>query len=126
MLHAVTPGACYKSILIRLPDFAGLGSALAVGIGYMDPGTGATGVEATRFGNTRIWAVMASGAAAALLQILVVRFAASSGKGLMEAISDRFPRSSAQLWIVYALAIVATEIAELVGLVIGLQMLFGI
>jgi manganese transport protein len=92
----------------------------------MDPGNWATDLDATRFGNTLLWSVLGSGLAAALLQILVVRYAASSGYGLMEGIARRFPVTGRNLWYVYALAIIATELAEFVGLVVGIQMLFGV
>jgi manganese transport protein len=125
MLHAIKPAACFKMSSVPLRSFAGLGSALAVSIGYMDPGNWATDLDATRFANTLLWAVLASGFAAALLQILVVRYAASSGYGLMEGIANCLPATGRRLWYVYALAIVATELAEFVGLVVGIQMLFG-
>jgi manganese transport protein len=126
MLHAIKPAACFKTFAPRLPQLAGLGSAFAVCIGYMDPGNWATDLDATRFGNTLLWSVLVSGIAAALLQILVVRYAASSGMGLIEGIVARFPAASRALWFVYALAIIATEIAEFVGVVVGLRMLFGL
>ena len=126
MLHALKPAACFKTFAIRLPHAAGVGSAFAVCIGYMDPGNWATDLDATRFGNTLLWSVVASGIAAALLQILVVRYAASSGMGLMEGIVARFPAASRPLWYVYATAIVATEVAEFVGVAVGLRMLFNL
>lgn len=124
-MQALQSAECFRVSSIRFPNVAGLGSALAVSIGYMDPGNWATDLDAARFGNTLLWSVLASGGAAVLLQILVVRFAASSGTGLMEGIATRFPATGRRLWYVYALAIVATEVAEFVGLVIGIQLLFG-
>ena len=126
MLHAIKPAACFRTVAVRLPQLAGFGSAFAVCIGYMDPGNWATDLDATRFGNTLLWSVIVSGFAAALLQILVVRYVASSGMGLMEGIVARFPAASRRLWFIYAVAIIATEIAEFVGVVVGLQMLLSL
>ena len=108
------------------PIVATAGSAFAVGIGYMDPGNWATDLDATRYGSTLLWSIVVSGFAAMMLQVLVIRFASASDTGLMEAISARFPAANSALWTVYALAIVATELAEFVGLVIGLQLVFTI
>ena len=104
------------------PLLATVGAAFAVGIGYMDPGNWATDLDATRYGNSLLWSIVASGIAAIVLQVLVVRFATTSSVGLIEAIAARFPAAYVTLWTVYALSIVATELAEFVGLVIGLEM----
>ncbi len=101
---------------------AATGAAFAVGIGYMDPGNWATDLDATRYGYALLWSVLLSGAAAVLLQVLVVRHAAAGGEHLAAAIARRWPRASAWLWPLYALAIVATEIAEFTGVVLGLQL----
>jgi manganese transport protein len=98
------------------------GAAFAVGVGYMDPGNWATDLNATRFGDALLWAVLLSGLAAGVLQLLVVHYAAASGEDLDEAIARRWPRASSWLWAAYALAIVATEIAEFVGLVLGIEL----
>ena len=114
---------------VRLPGrrcattIATAGAAFAVGVGYMDPGNWATDLDATRYGDTLLWAVLMSGLAAGVLQLLVVRYATESGEDLAEAIARRWPRASRWLWPLYALAIVATEIAEFVGLVLGIQLL---
>jgi manganese transport protein len=101
---------------------AATGAAFAVGIGYMDPGNWATDLDATRYGFALLWAVLLSGFAAVLLQVLVVRHAAAGGEDLAVAIARRWPRASRWLWPLYALAIVATEIAEFTGVVLGLQL----
>jgi manganese transport protein len=102
------------------------GAAFAVGIGYMDPGNWATDLDATRFDDALLWAVLASGIAGAILQLVVIRFAAAGGEDLATAIARRWPQAARWLWPLYALAIVATEIAEFVGLVIGLQLLLNL
>jgi len=94
-----------------------------IGVGYMDPGNWATDLDATRFGDALIWSVIASGIAAILLQTLAVRFTAQTGEDLMHAIARRWPRAASRLWALFALAIVATELAEFVGLVVGIMLL---
>ena len=99
-----------------------IGAAFAVGIGYIDPGNWATDLDATRFGDALLWAVLLSGAGAVLLQILVVHFTAASGDDLARAIARTWPRAARWIWPVYALAIVATEVAEFTGIVVGLEL----
>jgi manganese transport protein len=92
----------------------------------MDPGNWATDLDATRYGDALLWSVLASGLAAMLLQTLVVRYVAHSGEDLMQGIARRWPGSARTLWWLYALAVVATELAEFVGLVVGLTLLLHI
>ncbi|MFN2461565.1 MAG: Nramp family divalent metal transporter [Candidatus Velthaea sp.] len=99
------------------------GAAFAVGIGYMDPGNWATDLNATRYGVTLLWAVVFSGAAAMLLQVLVVKYTAATGYDLAQAIARRWPRQAPFLWPFYGFAIVATEMAEFTGVVVGIELL---
>jgi manganese transport protein len=113
-----------KVVPITLPGLAGVGAAFAVSIGYMDPGNWATDLNAASYHYALLWAVVASGFAACILQVLVLRFVGASGLGLSEAVRLGFPRLNAPLSLVYIGAIIATEISEFVGLVVGLQMVF--
>ncbi len=107
---------------LRFGAFATGGAAFAVGVGYMDPGNWATDLDAARYGNALLWAVIVSGVAATLLQILAVRHAAESKRSLAESIARRWPHAARFLWPAYAAAIVATEIAEFTGVVLGLEL----
>lgn len=60
----------------------------------MDPGNWATDLDATRFGYGLLWAVVASGVGAVLLQLLVVRLTAAGGDDLAGAIARRWPRAA--------------------------------
>lgn len=99
-----------------------IGAAFAVGIGYMDPGNWATDLDATRFGDALLWAVLLSGIGAVLLQVLVVRHATASGEDLARSIARTWPRASAWLWPAYTVAVVATEIAEFTGVTVGIAL----
>ena len=103
---------------------AGVGAAFAVSIGYMDPGNWATDLNAASYRFALLWAVVAAGVAACILQVLVLRFVGASGLGLSEAVKRTFAKANGALSLTYIGAIVATEVAEFVGLVVGLQMVF--
>jgi manganese transport protein len=104
--------------------FATAGAAFAVGIGYMDPGNLSTDFNATAFGYTLLWSILASGAAAIVLQSLVVCVAAANECDIASDIRRRWPQTSIVLWPVYAASILATETAEFTGVTLGLQLLF--
>jgi manganese transport protein len=124
MLQTAVPISYGSLIRTALPRFAGAGAAFAVSIGYMDPGNWATDLNAATYHYALLWAVVASGIAACVLQVLVIRFVGSTGRGLAEAIRYGFPKIQARLALLYICAIIATEISEFVGLTVGLQMVF--
>jgi manganese transport protein len=99
-----------------------IGAAFAVGIGYMDPGNWATDLDAARFGDALLWAVLLSGIGAVLLQLLVVRHTAATGEDLARSIVRAWPQAAPWLWPAYATAVVATEIAEFTGVVVGIAL----
>jgi manganese transport protein len=96
--------------------------AFAVGIGYMDPGNWATDLDAARYGDALLWSVLLAGGAAVLLQILVVRHTVASGEDLARAVARTWPGLARWLWPVYTVAIVATEVAEFTGVVVGVEL----
>jgi manganese transport protein len=106
--------------------FAGPGFLVAVG--YMDPGNWATDLAGgARFGYALLWVIMMSNLMAILLQHLCIKLGVVTGRDLAQACRDHYPRPVALfLWILAELAITATDLAEVVGSAIGLQLLFGI
>ncbi len=108
--------------------FAFFGPAYLISVGYIDPGNWATDLEGgSRFGYTLIWVLLMSNAMALVLQVLAARLGIVTGKDLAQACRDHYPRWVGHiLWILTELAIVATDIAELIGTTIGLNLLFGI
>lgn len=108
----------------RLLAFAG--PAYLVSVGYMDPGNWATDLEGgARFGYQLLWVLVASNLVALLLQTLSARLGIATGRDLAQASRDEYPRAvSYTLWILCELAIVACDLAEVLGAAIGLNLLF--
>lgn len=110
----------------RLMAFIGPG--YLVSVGYMDPGNWATSIAGgAQFGYTLLFVALLSNIMAIILQSLCARLAVGSGRDLAQACRDAFPRPVAwMLWLFAEIAIIATDIAEVVGTAIGLNLLFGI
>ncbi len=110
----------------RLLAFVGPGYMVAVG--YMDPGNWATSIAGgSKFGYTLLVVALVSNLMAIVLQSLCARLAIASGRDLAQACRDAFPRFvSIPLWLGAEIAIIATDIAEVIGTAIGLNLLFGI
>ncbi|GEO36391.1 divalent metal cation transporter MntH [Skermanella aerolata] len=110
----------------KLAAFIGPGYLVAVG--YMDPGNWATSIAGgSRFGYTLLVVALVSNIMAIVLQSLCARLAIASGRDLAQACRDAYPRPvSLVLWFLAELAIVATDLAEVIGTAIGLNLLFGI
>ena len=112
--------------LRRLLAFVGPGYLVAVG--YMDPGNWATALAGgSAFGYTLLSVALVSSLMAMLLQALCARVGIATGRDLAQFCRDRFPRPvNAVLWVLAEVAICATDLAELIGTAIALQLLFGI
>ena len=105
-----------------------LGPGYMVAVGYMDPGNWATSLAGgSQFGYALLSVALISNLMAIVLQSLCARLAIASGRDLAQACRDAFPKIvSIPLWIAAELAIIATDIAEVIGTAIGLNLLFGI
>ena len=105
-----------------------LGPGYLVAVGYMDPGNWATSLAGgSKFGYTLLVVALISNLMAIVLQSLCARLAIASGRDLAQACRDAFPRFvSIPLWLAAEIAIIATDIAEVIGTAIGLNLLFGI
>jgi len=114
------------SWLRRLLAFSGPG--YMVSVGYMDPGNWATDLAGgSRFGYTLLTVIMVSNLMAILLQALAARLGIATGRDLAQACRDAYPRSVGYaLWIACELAIIACDLAEVIGTAIALKLLFGI
>lgn len=108
--------------------FAFLGPGYLVAVGYMDPGNWATSLAGgSKFGYTLLAVALLSNMMAILLQALCARLGVATGRDLAQACRDSFPRPVAWvLWALAELAICATDLAEVIGTAIGLNLLFGI
>jgi manganese transport protein len=105
-----------------------VGPGYLVAVGYMDPGNWATSIAGgAQFGYALLTVALMSNIMAIILQSLCARLAVGSGRDLAQACRDAFPGTvSFVLWIFAEIAIIATDIAEVVGTAIGLNLLFGI
>lgn len=112
--------------LRRLLAFVGPGYMVAVG--YMDPGNWATAIAGgSAFGYTLLSIALLSSLMAMLLQAICARIGIATGRDLAQLCRERFPRWAAiPLWLMAETAICATDLAEVIGTAIALQLLFGL
>ena len=108
--------------------FAFLGPGYLVSVGYMDPGNWATDIAGgSKFGYTLLSVILISNLMAILLQSLCVRLGVATGRDLAQACRDYYSKPVAiALWILCEIAIVACDLAELLGSALALNLLFGI
>ncbi len=105
-----------------------VGPGYLVSVGYMDPGNWATSIAGgAQFGYTLLVIALMSNIMAIILQSLCARLAIATGRDLAQACRDAFPKPIAWvLWLFAEIAIIATDVAEVVGTAIGLNLLFAI
>lgn len=104
------------------------GPAYLVSVGYMDPGNWATDIAGgSRFGYALIWVLLMSNMMALLLQSLSARLGIVRQLDLAQASRRTYNRGvNFCLWILAEIAIAACDLAEVLGMAIGLQLLFGL
>lgn len=104
------------------------GPALLISIGYMDPGNWATDLEGgARFGYQLLWVLVMANWMAILLQSLSARLGIVTGQDLAQACRASYPRPVALgLWALAEVAIIACDLAEVLGTAIALKLLFKI
>src|SRR6266508_729933 len=105
-----------------------LGPGYLVAVGYMDPGNWATSLAGgSKFGYALLTIALLSNIMAIILQALCARLGIGAGRDLAQACRDAFPRAvSWPLWVLAEIAICSTDLAEVIGTAIGLNLLFGI
>jgi len=108
--------------------FAFIGPAYLVSVGYMDPGNWATDIAGgSQFGYKLIWVLLMSNLIALLLQSLSARLGIVRGLDLAQASKAAYPNwANIPLYILAQIAIIACDLAEIIGMAIGLQLLFGL
>ncbi len=125
----------YRSV--RLPPasagwlrklLAFMGPGYLISVGYMDPGNWATALAGgSAFGYTLLSVALLSSVMAILLQALCARVGIATGRDLAQLCRERFsPILAYPLWLLAEVAICATDLAELIGTAIALDLLFGI
>src|SRR5688572_15077875 len=103
------------------------GPAYLVSVGYMDPGNWATDLAGgSQFGYTLIWVLLMSNLMALLLQSLSARLGIVRNRDLAQANRETYPKGiNFCLYILAEVAIAATDLAEILGMAIGIQLLTG-
>ena len=105
-----------------------VGPAYLVSVGYMDPGNWATDIEGgARFGYMLIWVLLMSNIMALVLQTLCARMGIVTGLDLAQGCRREYSRPlNFFLWLLAEIAIAATDLAEVLGTIVGLNLLFGL
>ncbi len=108
--------------------FAFLGPAYLVSVGYMDPGNWATDLAGgSKYGYSLLWVLLMSNLMALLLQSLSSRLGLVRGMDLAQASKEAYhPVINFFNWILCEVAIAAMDLAEVIGMAIGLQLLFDL
>jgi manganese transport protein len=133
-VEQVSLGRAFRSVAVphagsfwrKLGAFTGPGYLVA--IGYMDPGNWATDIAGgSRFGYDLLCIILLSNVMAMVLQSLSAKLGIATGKDLAQACRARYSRPvRLSLWLLCEAAIVACDLAEVIGTAIALQLLFGI
>ena len=105
-----------------------IGPAFVAAIAYVDPGNFATNFSAgAQFGYLLVWVIVAANAMAMLIQMLSGKVGLATGRNLPELCREHFPRPVTRgLWVQAELVAMATDLAEVIGGAIALNLLFGI
>jgi manganese transport protein len=105
-----------------------LGPAFVAAVAYIDPGNFATNVTAgADYGYLLVWVVVASNLMAMLIQYLSAKSGIATGRSLPELCREHFPRGAVLvLWVQAELVAIATDLAEVVGGALALQLIFGL
>jgi len=123
----------HRSVRVPLDSFwrklfAFSGPGYLVAVGYMDPGNWATGIAGgSAFGYRLLCVIVAANLMAMFLQRLAARLGIVTGLDLAQACRQRYgAKTRILLWLLCELAIVACDLAELIGAAIALKLLFGL
>jgi manganese transport protein len=108
--------------------FAYAGPALLIAVGYMDPGNWATDLDGgSRFGYQLLWVLLMCNLMALLLQSLCARLGIVAGLDLAQACREQYAGPVVYvLWALSEVAIIACDLAEVLGTAIALDLLFNI
>jgi manganese transport protein len=103
------------------------GPGTLVSVGYIDPGNWATDLAGgSRAGYALLFIVLLSSLIAMLLQVMSARLGIATGRNLAQMSREAWPRLALPAWILAELAIIATDLAEVLGSALALNLLFGV
>lgn len=105
-----------------------LGPGYMISVGYMDPGNWATDIAGgAQFGYLLLSVILLSNLMAIVLQGLSARLGIATGRDLAQACRDHYSKPvNLGLWLLCEIAIIACDLAEVIGTAIALKLLFGI
>src|ERR1700726_3353073 len=130
-LDTATVRAAQLALASQRPGIRGVlpfvGPAFIASIAYIDPGNFATNIQGgTRFGYLLLWVVLASNGIGLFIQVLSAKLGIATRHNLAEVCREQFPRPLVWvLWGLSELIAMATDLAEVLGAAVGLQLLFG-
>lgn len=127
-VSAIALGFNWKLILERWKQSLGIiGPGALIAVGYIDPGNWATDIAGGSLGGySLLFVVLLSSIIAMLLQVMSARLGIATGLDLAEASRQVWPKLAWPSWIAAELAIIATDLAEVLGSALALKLLFGI
>jgi len=116
----------YKTTKQWKRAFLFFGPAFLVSVGYMDPGNWATDIAGgSKYGYSLLWVLLMSNLIAVLLQTLSAKLGIVRGMDLAQVTRERYPGGvNISLWLLAEIAIAACDLAEVVGMAIGIKLLF--
>ncbi len=105
-----------------------IGPGFLISVAYMDPGNWATNIEGgARYGPTLLWVIVLASLMAILIQIVAAKLGIATGKGVATICRERLSRPVViVLWVAAELAMIATDMAEIIGAAIGFSLVFGL
>ena len=105
-----------------------LGPAFIAAVAYIDPGNFATNIAGgAKFGYLLLWVIVSANLIAMLVQTQSAKLGIATGKNLPELCREVFPRrASVGLWLQAEVVAMSTDVAEVVGAALGLNLIFGI
>jgi manganese transport protein len=104
------------------------GPAFVAAVAYIDPGNVATNITAgAKYGYLLLWVVVLANAMAMLIQYMSAKLGIATGRNLPELCRERYSRPvRLGLWAQAELVIIMTDLAEIVGGAVALNLLFGL
>lgn len=105
-----------------------MGPGFLISVAYMDPGNWATNISGgARFGPALLWVIVLASLLAIVIQIMAARLGIATGKGVATLCRERLPKPAIYvLWGAAELAMIATDMAEIIGAAIGFGLVFNL
>ncbi|MCO8254307.1 Nramp family divalent metal transporter [Haladaptatus sp. AB618] len=105
-----------------------MGPGFLISVAYMDPGNWATNISGgAKYGTALLWVIVLASMMAMGIQIVAAKLGIATGKGIAQLCRERLPRRVViVLWAAAELAMIATDMAEIIGAAIGFSLIFNI